>query len=92
MAKDKRKKEIEYKQRVNELKQKLKSYRNNQTVNLLRLITGSSTVRLEKYWQSLESVLTGHHRHRVVQEKLQSKINMITENREKIPKHPIPTQ
>ncbi|CAI6351146.1 unnamed protein product [Macrosiphum euphorbiae] len=77
------KKGIEYRQRLKELKNKLKPYRNKQTVNLLRVITGSSGVQLDNYWESLESVLTGQYSSRVVQERIQSVVNMITENQEK---------
>ncbi|XP_060870702.1 uncharacterized protein LOC132945090 [Metopolophium dirhodum] len=80
MAKNKKK--IEYERRLKELKKKLKPYRNSRTVHLLRVITGSSSLRLDKYWESLESVLTGQYSPLAVQERIQSVVNMITENGE----------
>ncbi|KAL4113194.1 hypothetical protein QTP88_016862 [Uroleucon formosanum] len=82
MAKRNYNKRIKYARRLKELKEKLKPYRNSQTVNLLRLITGSSRVCLNKYWESLESVLTGHYGQYVVQKRIQSVVNLILENGE----------
>jgi len=48
----------------------------------MRVITGSPGVRLDKYWESLESILTGHYSPLAVQERIQSVVNMITESRE----------
>ncbi|XP_003244183.1 uncharacterized protein LOC100569660 [Acyrthosiphon pisum] len=81
MAKPKTK-NIKYAQRLKELKEKLKPYRNRQTVNLLRVITGSSSRFLHKYWESLESVLTGQYSPQVVIQRIQSVVNMILENGE----------
>lgn len=60
----------------------MKPYRDKQTVNLLRVITGSSGVNLDNYWESLESVLTGEYSHHVVKDRIQSVVNMILKNGE----------
>ncbi|XP_022161591.1 uncharacterized protein LOC111027506 [Myzus persicae] len=82
------KKKIEYDRRLKELKQKLKPYRNSQTVNLLRVITGSSGVYLNKYFETLESVLTGGYSHRDVIGRIQTVVNKILENGEYSRKKP----
>ncbi|KAL5235160.1 hypothetical protein ACI65C_002570 [Semiaphis heraclei] len=76
------KKRIEYARRLKELKEKLKPYRDRHTVNLLRVITGSSGVNLDNYWENLESVLTGEYSHSAVKERIQSVVNMILQNGE----------
>jgi len=62
----------------------LKPYRDRETVNLLRVITGSSCTFLHNYWESLESVLTGQYSYRDVEQRIQSVANMILENKERV--------
>ncbi|XP_060859826.1 uncharacterized protein LOC132937018 [Metopolophium dirhodum] len=86
MAKPKKNKDINYARRLKELKEKLKPYRNRETVNLLRVITGSSGTLLHNHWESLESVLTGEYSLHDVKQKIQSVANMILENGEFVSK------
>lgn len=82
MARKRNNKKFEYARRLKDLKQKLKPYRDSHTVNLLRVITGSSGVNLNNYWESLESVLMGDHSYHEVKERIQSIVNRILENGE----------
>lgn len=71
-----------YVNRLNNLKQALKPYRDN-NANCLRLITRSARVNLNKHWKSLENLFTaGHDRHADVKERAQNAVNEMLENGE----------
>ncbi|XP_027852606.2 uncharacterized protein LOC114131557 [Aphis gossypii] len=71
-----------YVNRLNNLKQALKPYRDN-NANCLRLITRSARVNLNKHWKSLENLFTaGHDRRADVKERAQNAVNEMLENGE----------
>ncbi|XP_060857727.1 uncharacterized protein LOC132935260 [Metopolophium dirhodum] len=79
MAKPKTNRDIKYARRLKELKKKFKPYRDSRSVNLLRVITGKF---LKKYWESLESVLTGQYSLGVVKRRIQRVVNLVLKNGE----------
>ncbi|XP_022162474.1 uncharacterized protein LOC111028225 [Myzus persicae] len=72
-----------YANRLNDLKQALKPYRDN-NANCLRLITRSARVNLNKHWKSLENLFTAGHDRRApdVKERAQNAANEMLENGE----------